>query len=116
MHSYFVFLTTSDGDFIRMNICCGIRAEEISQNLLHFFKICDKRLKELRLPWKMGDMKQWRILQDICDDPAEVDMDQAVRMTKAGAWKLSGEFPGRANVPLTTRRVGPSGWPYGDKL
>lgn len=116
MHSYFIFLTTSDGDFIRINICCGIRAEEISQHLKEFWDICERRLKELRKPWRMGDMKQWRVIQDICNDPVEVDMDQAVRMCNNGAWKLSGEFPGRVNVPLTTSGAGPAKWSYGDEL
>lgn len=116
MHSYFIFLTTSDGDFIRMNVCCGISVENLSKRLLDFCQICDRRLMELRQPWRMKDMIKWRVLQDICGDPVEVDMDQAVRMSKNGAWRLSGEFPGRVNVPLTTTGIGPSGWPYGDGL
>lgn len=99
-----------------MNICCGIPIEELSKNLLSFWKICNQRLKELRKPWAMGDMKQWRIIADINDDPEEVDMDQAVRMQRNGAWRLSGEFPGRANLSITTTGVGPVGWPYGDEL
>jgi hypothetical protein len=102
MFSYFVFLYDSDGCLTRLNVASGLRPQDVPTWMEEFWKAVSKRLKELKNPLQIKDVYRFRILLDPSrDDPITVNPEQAVAMCERGAWRLSGEYPGRANYPLT---------------
>lgn len=102
MFSYFVFLYDSDGYLTRLNVCSGLRPQDVPSWMEEFFKAVDARLKELKNPLRTKDVWRYRILIDPAHtDPIKPSPEMAHAMCERGAWRLSGEYPGRANYPLT---------------
>jgi hypothetical protein len=98
MYSYFVWLSMSNGDFIRLNVCSGLKPEQVNMWLGEFFKVVDKRLEQLKRTERVKDAFRFRIIIDPShNDPDEVTCEEASEMSARGAWRLSGEFPGRKN-------------------
>lgn len=98
MYSYFVFLSMNDGTFIQLNVCSGLKPEQVAIWLAEFFKAVDARLKALHKPERTKDAFRFRILLD----PAHHDdVIWPGRGKPLGGFKLSGEFPGRCdNSPI----------------
>lgn len=102
MYSYFVFLSMNDGTFVRLNVCTALRPQDIAVWCDEFFKSVDARLKELRMTERCKDAFRWRVIIDPAhNDPDSVTWDKAKEMQAQGAWRLSGEYPGRkSNSPI----------------
>jgi hypothetical protein len=95
MYSYFVWLIHNDGDFIRLNIATGLRPADINVWLDEFWKAVDLRLEQLKSPYRSKDFWRFRIALD----PSHLDplvWSTANPNHPHGAFKLAGEYPGRA--------------------
>ena len=102
MYSYFVFLSMSDGTFIQLNVATALRPQDIAVWCEEFFKAVDARLKELRRAERCKDAFRWRVIIDPAHDaPESVTTEEAHQMNLKGAWRLSGQYPGRcSNSPI----------------
>jgi hypothetical protein len=110
MYSYFVWLSMPDGDFIRLNVCSGLTPGQVSTWLEEFFKAVDARLGQLKRKERVKDAFRFRIILD----PAHNDPNIWTEAKPLGSFKLSGEFPGRANHNPhdEVEPSAPRGWPY----
>ena len=111
MYSYFVWLKSDDGDFVRLNIATGLRPSDVQVWIEEFWKCVDARLKELKKPFTHKDFRSFRIILDPSHLDPLVWCDSSPNHPH-GAFKLAGEFPGRSNYQPTQPK---RGWPYQEK-
>lgn len=100
MYSYFVWLSMSNGDFIRLNVASGMKPEQVNMWLGEFFKVIDKRLEQLNKKERVKDAFRFRIIIDPAhNDPVIWSNGNPNNPNKN--FKLAGEFPGRvSNSPI----------------